>query len=83
MKCLLHGSTDILYIFYNSYRNLMRQAVLFPFIGEDTEALQPKPKATKAGTGIQAVYSRSLCEETETCPALHSVGKQSVCPIVN
>ena len=44
MKCLL-CTTDTPYIFYSSYKNLIRWAVPFPF--EDTEALQPKPKATK------------------------------------
>lgn len=33
-------------------------------VGEGTEALQPKPKATEADIVVQAVYSRSLCEQT-------------------
>lgn len=42
-----------------------RQLYSYLHVREDTEALQPKPKATKADIGIQAVYSRNLCEQTE------------------
>lgn len=54
-----------------------------PFTGEDTEGLQPKPEAIKAGVGIQTVNpgaSMNKQRVSRDWPALHAVWKQSSPP---
>lgn len=82
MKCLLCATDTphIFFPFYNSFRNPTRWATLFPFTDEDTDGLQPKPKAIKADVGIQAAnlgasVNRGRAETGLLC--VQSEGSQS------